>query len=169
MTLIFIRNRCSSKYFLNIITKVASTFIQQQQFHYVIQCVSDLRQIRDFLRILQFPPPIKLTATIYLKYFESDVENHTTTLVVIDIYCIGSFKSNFHMITTTTAPIIQKWSKLKVSTRVLIPLQRLIKHYRIPNDQPRLDILEHMQHRTHRTQKRLLIYSTSELLGPSLS
>jgi hypothetical protein len=56
------------------------------------------------------------------------------------------------MITTTTAPIIQKWSKLKVSTRVLIPLQRLIKHYRIPNGQPMLDILEHMQHRTHRTQ-----------------
>jgi hypothetical protein len=45
--------------------------------HYVIKFVSDLRQIRDFLRVLQFPPPIKLTATIYLKYFESGVENHT--------------------------------------------------------------------------------------------
>jgi hypothetical protein len=27
-----------------------------------------------------------------------------TTLVVIGTYCIGSYKSNFHMITTTTAP-----------------------------------------------------------------
>jgi hypothetical protein len=27
--------------------------------------VSDLRQVGGFLRVLQFPPPIKLTATIY--------------------------------------------------------------------------------------------------------
>jgi hypothetical protein len=32
--------------------------------HYVIKCVSDLRQLSGFLRILLFPPPIKLTATI---------------------------------------------------------------------------------------------------------
>jgi hypothetical protein len=31
--------------------------------HYVIKFVSDLRQIGGFLRALQFPPPIKLTAT----------------------------------------------------------------------------------------------------------
>jgi hypothetical protein len=29
--------------------------------HYVIKFVSDLRQVGGFLRILQFPPPIKLT------------------------------------------------------------------------------------------------------------
>ena len=34
---------------------------------YVIKFVSNLRQISDFLRILGFPPPIKLTATILLK------------------------------------------------------------------------------------------------------
>ena len=34
---------------------------------YVIKFVSDLRQIGDFLRILGFPPTIKLTATILLK------------------------------------------------------------------------------------------------------
>ena len=28
------------------------------------QFVSDLRQVSGFLRVLQFPPPIKLTATI---------------------------------------------------------------------------------------------------------
>jgi hypothetical protein len=33
--------------------------------HYVITIVSDLRQVGGFLWGLQFPPPIKLTATIY--------------------------------------------------------------------------------------------------------
>jgi hypothetical protein len=32
--------------------------------HYVIMFVSDLRQVDGFLRVLRFPPPIKLTATI---------------------------------------------------------------------------------------------------------
>jgi hypothetical protein len=36
--------------------------------YYVIKFVSDLRQVDGFLRVFQFPPPIKLTATIYLKY-----------------------------------------------------------------------------------------------------
>jgi hypothetical protein len=30
----------------------------------VIKFVSDLRQVGGFLRVLRFPPPIKLTATI---------------------------------------------------------------------------------------------------------
>jgi hypothetical protein len=32
--------------------------------HYVIKCISDLRQVGGFLWVLWFPPPIKLTATI---------------------------------------------------------------------------------------------------------
>ena len=32
--------------------------------HYVIQFVSDLRQVVGFLGVLWFPPPIKLTAMI---------------------------------------------------------------------------------------------------------
>jgi len=32
--------------------------------HYVIKFVSDLRQVDGFLRVLRFPPPIILTATI---------------------------------------------------------------------------------------------------------
>ena len=32
--------------------------------HYLITFVSDLRQVGGFLRVLRFPPPIKLTATI---------------------------------------------------------------------------------------------------------
>jgi hypothetical protein len=36
--------------------------------HYVIQLVSELRQVGGFLRVLRFPPTIKLTATICLKH-----------------------------------------------------------------------------------------------------
>ena len=36
--------------------------------HYVIKFASDLKQVGGFLRVLLFPPPIKLTATIYQKY-----------------------------------------------------------------------------------------------------
>ena len=32
--------------------------------HYVIKCVSDLRQVGGFLKVLRFPPPIQLIATI---------------------------------------------------------------------------------------------------------
>ena len=34
--------------------------------HYLIKFVNDLRQVGGFLRVLRFPPSIKLTATIYL-------------------------------------------------------------------------------------------------------
>ena len=36
--------------------------------HYVIKFVSDLRHVDGFLWVLGFPPPIKLTVTILLKY-----------------------------------------------------------------------------------------------------
>ena len=32
--------------------------------HYMIKFVSDLRQVGGFLRVLRFPPPIKLIAAI---------------------------------------------------------------------------------------------------------
>jgi hypothetical protein len=35
--------------------------------HYVIKFVSDVRQVCGFLQVFLFPPPIKLTATIYCK------------------------------------------------------------------------------------------------------
>ena len=37
--------------------------------HYVIKFVRDLWQVSAFLWVLQFPPPIKLTTMIYLKYY----------------------------------------------------------------------------------------------------
>jgi hypothetical protein len=36
--------------------------------HYVIKFISDLRQVSGFFWVLQFSPPLKLTAMIYLKY-----------------------------------------------------------------------------------------------------
>ena len=51
-----------------IITKVVSSNPVHSEVysiqHYVTQFVSDLRQVSGFLRILRFPPSIKLTATI---------------------------------------------------------------------------------------------------------
>ena len=44
--------------------------------HYVMKFVNDLRQVGGFLRVLRFLPPIKLTATIYLKIVESGVKYH---------------------------------------------------------------------------------------------
>jgi hypothetical protein len=38
--------------------------------HYVIKFVSDLRQVAGFLRVLPFPPTIKLAVTIKLKYYQ---------------------------------------------------------------------------------------------------
>ena len=47
--------------------------------HYVIKIVSDLRKVGGFLR---YPPPIKLTTTIQLKYCESGVRHHYANPVV---------------------------------------------------------------------------------------
>jgi hypothetical protein len=44
---------------------VGSTPAQGEEYNiYVIQFVSDLRKGSGFLRVLRFPPPINLTATI---------------------------------------------------------------------------------------------------------
>ena len=51
-----------------ITTNVVNSNPTQAIQHYVIQFVSDLRQVGGFIRVHRFPPPIKLTATIYLKY-----------------------------------------------------------------------------------------------------
>ena len=37
--------------------------------HYVIKFVNDLWQVSGFIRIFRFPPPIKITAMIWLKYY----------------------------------------------------------------------------------------------------
>ena len=50
-----------------ITTNVSSKPVHGEVYsiqHYVIKFASDLRQVGGFLRVLRFPPPIKLTATI---------------------------------------------------------------------------------------------------------
>ena len=47
-----------------IATDVSLNLDQGEVYNIVIKFVSDLRQVCAFLRVLRFPPPIKLTATI---------------------------------------------------------------------------------------------------------
>jgi hypothetical protein len=48
--------------------------------YYVIMFVSNLRQVSSFLRVLYFPLPIKLTATIHSwNIVESGVKHHKST------------------------------------------------------------------------------------------
>jgi len=53
---------------VHIITNVVSSNPTHGEMysiqHYVIKFVSDLHQVGGFLRVLWFPPPIKLTAMI---------------------------------------------------------------------------------------------------------
>ena len=51
-----------------LVVGFTTTYAGWDAQHYVIQFVSDFRQLGSFLRVLQFPLPIKLTATIWLKY-----------------------------------------------------------------------------------------------------
>ena len=52
----------------------------------MIKFVSDIRQVGGFLRVLQFPPPIKLTVTIYTEILLKvalNTINLTITLVSV--------------------------------------------------------------------------------------
>jgi hypothetical protein len=53
---------------INISTNFVSSIPAHDEIcsiqHYVIKFVNDLRQVDCFLRVLRFPPPLKLTATI---------------------------------------------------------------------------------------------------------
>jgi hypothetical protein len=44
--------------------------------HYVIKFVNDLREFGSFLRVLRFPPPIKLTPQYNWNIVESEVKHH---------------------------------------------------------------------------------------------
>ena len=62
--------------------------------HYVIKFVSDLRQVDGFLRVLRFPPPIKLAATLNtIKHMSSFVtlifRNGLPLSFVTLIFCNG--------------------------------------------------------------------------------
>jgi hypothetical protein len=71
-----VRRGCDPMAIIFTTTYAISTYVHQScefEFHssevysiqhYVIKFVSDLRQVGRFRRVLWFPPPIKLTATI---------------------------------------------------------------------------------------------------------
>ena len=60
----YLYNQCLSP----VTTKVATSNTADDEVysiqHYVTKFVSDLQQVGGFLRVLQFPPPIKLIAMI---------------------------------------------------------------------------------------------------------
>jgi hypothetical protein len=60
-----------------ITINVMSSNLAQAIQHYVIKFASDLWQVRVYLCALGFPPPIKLTPTIWLKFVESGVKHQT--------------------------------------------------------------------------------------------
>ena len=55
-------------------------------FCLVIKFVIDLRQVCGFLWALQFPPPIKLTATIYRNIVEIGVKHHKPNPILFSKY-----------------------------------------------------------------------------------
>jgi hypothetical protein len=69
--------------FINTYMYAISTYYWSYEFEfahgevysiqYVIKFVSDLRQVSGFLRVLQFPTPLTLTAKIYLNIVENGV------------------------------------------------------------------------------------------------
>jgi hypothetical protein len=58
--------------------------------HYVIKFVSDLRQVGGFLRVLQFSPPIKLTAmydmTEILSNYKSSIFEEEVVLLRFQLF-----------------------------------------------------------------------------------
>ena len=57
--------------------------------HYVIKFVSDLRQVGGFLRVVQFPPPIKLIATVIeycWKWRHHQTNNKTNEMTLLITY-----------------------------------------------------------------------------------
>ena len=64
-----------------ITADVASSNLDQNEvYNIMLKFVSDLRQVGGFLRVIRFPPPIKLTAAIHFVYkwniVESGVKHH---------------------------------------------------------------------------------------------
>jgi hypothetical protein len=69
--------------FMFIIFIVSSNPVHGEVYslqHYVIKFVSDLRQVGGFLRVLRFPPPIKLTPRYNWDNVESGVQHHKPTV-----------------------------------------------------------------------------------------
>ena len=61
--------------------------------HYVIEFINDLWQVSGFLRVLLFPPPIKLTATITEILFKVALNNLNQPTIQTLLLWINDFNS----------------------------------------------------------------------------
>jgi hypothetical protein len=87
--------------------------------YYVIKFVSDLRQVGCFLRVLWFPPSIKLMATIYWNIVESAVKHYNSDVV----------RSRQPAIFAGNCPFLAGYfsmSKKKCNRKIHIPIYILI-------------------------------------------
>jgi hypothetical protein len=86
--------------------------------HYVIKCVSELRQVGDFLRVFRFPPPINRT-WIVSRVIYILIVNLTLLLTYLVCYCtvrpyipsaiLPSFYQKFIVQPFRQPAIIQIW------------------------------------------------------------
>jgi hypothetical protein len=64
--------------------------------HYVTKIVSDLRQVGGFLRVLRFPPPMKLTATMLLEVALNSITRtrlHESLFLYLHDVCLAAKNS----------------------------------------------------------------------------
>ena len=96
--------------------------------HYVIQFVSDLLQVGDFLWILRFPPPIKLTPRYNWNIVESGVKhhNHNQWILLIDKKSWITYIKR--SITNVNMPEMNMLNRLQNVQFIRI---KIIKHIRI--------------------------------------
>ena len=91
---------------ISVISWRLALFVEESEY---MEKTTDLLQVID-----------KLYHIVHLVW----VGFKPTTLVVIGTDCIGSYKSNYHMITATTAPVIflsfktVKYVKMQVDTHL---------------------------------------------------
>ena len=76
--------------------------------HIVLKFVTDLRQFGDFLQVFRFPQPIKLPATIYLKYcwkWRKTPETNQTIRMDIHVPKVERYRNwNSHSIQNNDTP-----------------------------------------------------------------
>ena len=72
-SLVIYRLRCRPVFYVSLLSVLITSIVVSSNpthdevysiQHYVIKFVSDLWKVGGFLRVLRFPPPIKLTATM---------------------------------------------------------------------------------------------------------
>jgi hypothetical protein len=87
--------------------------------HYVIKFVSDLRQVGGFLRLLRFPPPIKLT------------HNITETLLKVTLSTISLIPSKKQLWNITNVIFTRKEAMMFEIRNILFPFSILDNNTKI--------------------------------------